>query len=101
MQFLGIILDHRFDSQHQRTIEELGKHKIPSETESLQSMILGKIPSFGQNDVTRFPLEFCEFIIFLWGACMKEKYVGHPFSFHASQLLKVYSLLLFTSSSTY
>jgi hypothetical protein len=71
------MLDHRVDPKHLRTIEELGKYKLPSNpTESFQSIILGKIPTLGYRKPTSdLPIEFCELIISLWSKCMAEKYV--------------------------
>jgi hypothetical protein len=71
------MLDHRRDSKHLRTLEELGKYYLPSRPiESLQSVIFGKIPGLGYKKPTKdLPIDFCELLISLWTTCMEEKYV--------------------------
>jgi hypothetical protein len=73
------MLDHRPKRNHLRTIEELGKHALPSTpNESFESIILGSLPSLGlKKPVSDLPVEFCELLISLWSKCMdeKEKYV--------------------------
>ena len=73
------MLDHRPKRDQLRTLEELGKHALPSAPkESFESIILGSLPSLGQKrPVSDLPNEFCELLISLWARCMdeKEKYV--------------------------
>lgn len=71
------MLDHRVDSDHARTIQELEKYALPSSpNESFQSVLLGKIPTLGfkkpQKDL---PIDFCELLISMWSNCIVEKYV--------------------------
>ena len=76
------MLDHQPNRDHLRTIEELGKHALPSAPkESFQSMILGSLPTLGlKKPVSDLPVEFCELLISLWSKCMdeNEKYVREP-----------------------
>jgi hypothetical protein len=72
------MLDHKFDSQHKRTVEELAQYSIPScPEESLQSAILAAIPKLGRQSVDNLPIEFCQLIIQLWKSCTDERYVSH------------------------
>ena len=77
MKFLGTMLDHRPYRDHSRTIEELGKHALPSAPkESFESTILGQIPTMGRGrPMSDLPVEFCELLISLWRKCFEEKYV--------------------------
>lgn len=70
------MFDHKFDSEHRRTIEELGHYTIPSNpVETIQATILGALPTLGRDSVERLPVEFCELILSLWEKCMTENYV--------------------------
>ena len=72
------MLDHRVNANHLRTVEELGKHSLPSSPkESFQSMILGQIPELGINKSLKdLPIDFCELLVGIWKSCLEEKYVG-------------------------
>lgn len=78
--FIGTMLDHRIDANHLRTLEELGKHALPSLLkESFQSKILGKIPEMGMKKPSKdLPIDFCELLISMWQSCVEEKYVSVP-----------------------
>jgi hypothetical protein len=71
------MLDHRVDSNHLRTLEELGKHSLPSAPkESFQSIILGRIPELGVKKSSKdLPIDFCELLISIWKSSLEEKYV--------------------------
>jgi hypothetical protein len=77
VKFLGTMLDHRPYRDHRRTIEELGKHALPSTPkESFESTILGHIPAMARGrPMSDLPVEFCELLISLWKKCFEEKYV--------------------------
>ncbi|TVY84456.1 hypothetical protein LSUE1_G001278 [Lachnellula suecica] len=74
--FLGTMLDHRVNSDHARTIQELAKFALPSSPdESFQSVLLGKIPTLGLKKPQKdLPISFCELLISLWSKCIEEKY---------------------------
>lgn len=71
------MLDHRPKRDHLRTIQEFGKHALPSDpNESFESIILGNLPTLGlKKPVSDLPIEFCELLISLWSKCVKEEYV--------------------------
>jgi hypothetical protein len=71
------MLDHRVDANHLRTLEELGKHSLPSTPkESFQSIILGRIPELGVKKSSKdLPIDFCELLVSIWKNCLEEKYV--------------------------
>jgi hypothetical protein len=77
-QFLGMMLDHKVDSKHKRTIQELENYALPSSPDdSLQTHLLSKIPELGLiKSQIELPVNFCELVISLWSKCMEEKYVS-------------------------
>ncbi len=72
------MLDHQIDSDHLRTIEELGKYALPSSPgESFQATILGKMPTLGLGKFPRdLPIDFCELLISIWSTCIEKEFVG-------------------------
>jgi hypothetical protein len=69
-------MDHRIDAKHLRSLEELGKFALPSSpAESLQAIILGKLPTIGFKKHS-ISVEFCELIISIWRSCIKEAFVS-------------------------
>lgn len=70
------MLDHRLDANHLRTLEELGKYALPSAPkESLQAIVLGKLPEIGFKK-SSISVEFCEMIISMWKDCVRESFVS-------------------------
>ncbi|KAG9238524.1 DNA repair protein-like protein Rad26 [Amylocarpus encephaloides] len=81
--FLGTMLDHRIDFRHDRTIQELNKHTLPSTPNiSFQTLLLSKIPSLGlKKSQQDLPVDFCELLISMWEQCMEEKYLAPIYLF--------------------
>ncbi|KAK0119862.1 hypothetical protein ONS95_011292 [Cadophora gregata] len=81
--FLGMMLDHRVESNGLRTFEELGKHNYPSApNESFQAIILGKIPSLGFKKSSKdLEVDFCELLIAIWANCAKEDHYAPVYLF--------------------
>ncbi|KAK3111997.1 hypothetical protein LTR53_012179 [Teratosphaeriaceae sp. CCFEE 6253] len=71
--FLQRLLSHRAYGTHERSIELLSKHSLPSQTSSLSSMLLDQL-SQPSNDDNNLTLKLSRALLHLWSQCLSSSH---------------------------
>ncbi|KAI9669297.1 MAG: hypothetical protein M1831_000332 [Alyxoria varia] len=73
--FTQMILDHRLGAGHDRTLEVMSTHFLPSKpTKSFASVMYDAFSHPSISDFTGYRQHFCEVILDLWSSCLEEQY---------------------------
>ena len=73
--FMQRLLNHRPYEGHERTVEALAKHTIPSQSGTLCSALMDQLSySLGQDQDDYLPLKLCRVVLKLWAQCVDAQH---------------------------
>ena len=86
--FTQMILEHRLDPGHARTLEIMSTHFLPSRPkESFASVLYDALSQSSTSDLVEYRQYFCQTILDLWSSCLEQRCVRDRSRFVSSTQL--------------